>query len=223
MAKRPFHLEPSWENVLAEELDKPYLHELASFIEQRRQGGSVIYPPDNEVFNALWKTPYDEVKVVIIGQDPYHGPNQAHGLCFSVNTGIPIPPSLQNIHKELHDDLGITPPDHGNLERWAEQGVLLLNATLTVEQKQPLSHHNKGWETFTNAIVAALCRRKKPVVFLLWGKNAQEKCQQATKNALFAAHPSPFSAYRGFFGCRHFSKANEMLEELGIPPIDWRP
>lgn len=225
-----FALEPSWQRVLAEELKAPYLVELVSFVERERASGKHVYPPEDQVFNALWKTPYDKVKVVIVGQDPYHGPGQAHGLCFSVNKGVPLPPSLQNIFKEIHDDLGASIPSHGCLSSWAEQGVLLLNATLTVEESNPLSHHGKGWERFTDAIIKALCCRDEPIVFVLWGKSAKDKCESIRRGTgegaqhyiLTSAHPSPLSAYRGFFGCRHFSKINEILAMLGKKPIDWR-
>lgn len=229
----PFELEPSWKQVLEKELSAPYMLQLAAFVEKERKGNVPIYPPKELVFNAFLKTPFDPVKVVIIGQDPYHGPGQAHGLSFSVPKGVPQPPSLQNIFKELQTDLGIDPPEHGCLTRWANQGVMLLNATLTVRQAEPMSHHNKGWERFTDAVVHALCKRDTPVIFVLWGKNAQEKCrfiedpaiQQLDEakrhHVLIAAHPSPFSARNGFFGCRHFSKINEILIARGASPIDW--
>lgn len=223
-----FELEPSWRQALAEEFHKPYLPQLAEFVEKERAGNVPIYPPQDLVFNAYLKTPYHTVKVVIIGQDPYHGPGQAHGLSFSVPPGIPTPPSLKNMYKELQADLGIAPAHHGCLTHWAEQGVLLLNATLTVRQSEPLSHHNKGWELFTDATVKALAARPEPVIFVLWGKFAQEKCRQlaalnpqGTHPVLTAAHPSPFSARSGFFGCRHFSKINELLTSRGDRPIDW--
>ncbi|MEI8366034.1 MAG: uracil-DNA glycosylase [Parachlamydiaceae bacterium] len=220
----PFELEPSWKRVLQNELTAPYMTDLAAFVARERAGKIPIYPPQELVFNAFFKTPYDAVKVVIIGQDPYHGQGQAHGLSFSVPKGVAQPPSLQNIFKELQTDLEITPQGHGCLTHWAEQGVMLLNATLTVQQGEPMSHHNKGWERFTDAVVHSLCERKDPVIFVLWGKNAQEKCRflVGKKHLLLtAAHPSPFSARNGFFGCGHFSKINKILAEHGATPIDW--
>lgn len=224
--KCTFNLEPSWQDALKGELQKPYIQELIQFVDSERNRGEIVYPPEDEMFNALWKTPFHKVKVVIMGQDPYHGPGQAHGMCFSVNRGVPVPPSLKNIFTELQNDLGICPPKHGCLESWAEQGVLLLNATLTVTESNPMAHHGKGWERFTDAVVYALLERTDPIIFLLWGKNAQDKCQhiraKSNHRILTAAHPSPLSAYRGFFGCRHFSKVNEMLVAMGGKPIDWR-
>lgn len=225
----PFELEPHWHSVLQEELKKSYLLELALFLEKERARGFAIFPPKNLIFNALWNTPFDKVKVVIIGQDPYHGPGQAHGLSFSVPEGIPQPPSLKNIFKELADDLSIPPPSHGNLLTWAKQGVLLLNATLTVRQGEPMSHEGKGWEQFTDSIMRVLMEQKRPIVFILWGKLAQKKWENfrnlqnpALHLILTAAHPSPFSAHQGFFGCRHFSKANAWLEKHHLQPIDWK-
>jgi len=219
-------LEPSWQKILANELCLPYIFKLAEFIKQERESGTPIYPPKELVFNSFRKTPFELVKVVIMGQDPYHGPSQAHGLSFSVPHGIPIPPSLLNIYKELNADLGIPIRSHGCLESWAEQGVLLLNATLTVRQGQPASHQGMGWETFTDAVIAKLVERKDPVIFVLWGKSAQEKCRYVPSNSqhvfLTAPHPSPFSAHQGFFGCRHFSKINQLLKEQGKLPIDWK-
>ncbi len=224
----PFQLEPSWQNALQDELRKSYIIELAAFVEAERLSGVPIYPSRNLVFNAFQQTPFDKVKVVIVGQDPYHGPGQAHGLCFSVPVGVPIPPSLKNIYKELMDDVGIPFPTHGCLLSWAQQGVMLLNATLTVSEGNPLSHHGRGWETFTDAAIKALVRREDPVIFVLWGKSAQDKCrflrQEGTPSRhyiLTAAHPSPFSAYQGFLGCRHFSQINGILTKLGKTPIDW--
>ncbi len=225
----PFELEASWRKALGDELTQPYLTQLAAFVARERAGALPVYPPHELVFNAFYKTPFDSVKVVIIGQDPYHGPNQAHGLSFSVPHGIPQPPSLQNIFKELQADLGIERPAHGCLLHWAEQGVMLLNASLTVRQGEAGSHQGKGWERFTNAVVKALCERPEPVIFVLWGKFAQEKCIHFAASAgherhtvLMAAHPSPLSAHQGFFGCRHFSKINEILQQRGDNPIDWR-
>jgi uracil-DNA glycosylase len=224
----PFELEPSWMGALGGELQQPYVAELAAFVEKERRGKSAVYPPKELVFNAFFKTPFDKVKVLLIGQDPYHGPGQAHGLSFSVPPGIPQPPSLQNIFKELQADLGISPPGHGCLTRWAEQGVMLLNAILTVRQGEALSHQGKGWERLTDAVVKALFARQDPVIFVLWGKSAQEKCrffndlrQLSRHTVLKAPHPSPFSAHTGFLGCRHFSKINQVLTEQGKGPINW--
>ncbi len=184
-----------------------------------------VFPPGSKIFAAFDQTPFDRVKVVLLGQDPYHGPGQAHGLCFSVNKGIRQPPSLVNIFKEIHADLGLPIPSHGNLESWARQGVLLLNATLTVRARQAGSHQNRGWETFTNAAIRALSDRREGLIFLLWGSYAQAKTDlidSGKHHILKAPHPSPFSASRGFFGCRHFSKTNELLRQQGKEPIDWR-
>ena len=223
----PFELEPEWNVHLREELQKPYIIQLSSFVEKERLNGPV-FPPKELMFNAFSKTPFSKVKVVIVGQDPYHGSGQAHGLSFSVPKGIPIPPSLKNIYKELASDLGLPIPSHGCLLSWAEQGVLLLNATLTVREKNPLSHHKKGWESFTDAVLELLVQKKESLVFLLWGKSAQEKCGylESLDNAqshlfLKTSHPSPFSAHQGFLGCRHFSKANAWLKKNGQIPIDW--
>lgn len=219
-------MEKKWHKALSEETKKPYIRELKSFLEEEKRQGVTIYPPDSLVFNAFRQTPFDQVKVVIMGQDPYHGAHQAHGLCFSVQKGIAIPPSLKNIYKEMQDDLGILPANHGNLEKWAKQGVLLLNATLTVRAGKPRSHYGKGWETFTDAVIYRLCLRQDPLVFILWGKSAKEKCESiffSVKHphaVLKAAHPSPYSATQ-FFGCRHFSKTNEFLKKWGKTPIDW--
>jgi len=223
----PFQLPDDWAEVLQEELKKPYLIRLRAFLEKERLLGKKIYPPENEIFSSLSLTPFHKVSVVLIGQDPYHGEGQAHGLSFSVRKGVPIPPSLKNIYKELHDDVGMPIPTNGCLEKWARQGVLLLNATLTVEQSQPLSHHKRGWEEFTDACVCSLLQQRKNLVFLLWGKNAQEKALkyrellQENHLVLQAAHPSPYSAMNGFFGCRHFSKTNAYLKEHGKPEIEW--
>lgn len=225
----PFLLEPSWQKVLLDELEKPYLTHLAAFVKEERASSHHIYPPEELVFNAFQHTPYDKVKVVIMGQDPYHGKGQAHGLSFSVPKGVNPPPSLQNIYKEMQQDLGIPIASHGCLIKWADQGVLLLNATLTVRESQPLSHHNKGWERFTDACMKKLAERKDPIIFVLWGKNAIEKSkhvpelyQNKQHTILTAAHPSPFSAHSGFFGCKHFSKINAILEKQHMAPIDWR-
>lgn len=227
MAIIPFDLPPSWAMRLTSELTKPYVAELKAFLEQEKWAGRTVFPTENLIFNALKLTPFDKVRVVIVGQDPYHGPGQAHGLSFSVPQGVSIPPSLQNIYKELFQDLGIKPPSHGCLVSWAEQGVLLLNATLTVRAGEPLSHHKKGWEEFTDAIIEAIAKERKNVVFLLWGKNAQEKCFRfsslLTKShlVLTAPHPSPYSAHNGFLGCKHFSKTNAYLHSHGLPTINW--
>jgi uracil-DNA glycosylase len=221
-----FTLEPSWQNALKDELEKPYIKELIAFVQQERSKKEPVYPSDELVFNALSQTPFDRVRVVIVGQDPYHGPGQAHGLAFSVPKELKkLPPSLKNIYKELESDLGIAPASHGCLQKWAEQGVLLLNVTLTVKESEPLSHHNVGWETFTDAIIRKLAQKQEPIIFVLWGNNAINKCRHIHEMAensqhtiLTAAHPSPFSSYKGFFGCRHFSKINALLKQ----PIDWR-
>lgn len=221
----PFFLGLSWQKVLQQELEKEYCAKLASFVEQERRSGARIYPSEDLVFNAFYQTPFEKVKVVIVGQDPYHRPGQAHGLSFSVPKGVQIPPSLKNIYQELIDDVKISQPTHGCLLSWAEQGVLLLNATLTVSEGDPMSHHGKGWELFTDAVIKALSLRQDPVIFVLWGKSAQEKCrllcQGSHHDLLMAAHPSPFSAYQGFFGCHHFSKINAILVSRGKTPIDW--
>jgi len=219
-------LEKSWFEALEEEIQKPYIRALQTFLKGEKESGAVVFPPPNLVFNAFRQTPYEKVKVVIVGQDPYHGVHQAHGLCFSVQKGVQVPPSLKNIYKELQQDCNVSPPDHGCLERWSEQGVLMLNATLTVRGGQPKSHYGQGWESFTDAVVHKLCSRKDPLVFILWGKSAKEKCENILDRmehphaVLTAAHPSPFSV-TNFFGCRHFSKTNELLKKWGKEPIDW--
>jgi len=219
-------IEKSWFNRLQKEIQKPYVQSLKEFLEKDRKSYT-IYPPPNLVLNALKQTPFEKVKAVIMGQDPYHGAHQAHGLSFSVQKGIPTPPSLKNIYKEMEADLGIPPANHGSLENWAKQGVLLLNATLTVRAGNPRSHYGKGWEMFTDAIIRALCEREDPLVFILWGKSAKEKCENILLQinhphlVLTSAHPSPYSA-TGFFGCRHFSKANAALKKWGKTPIDWK-
>ncbi len=218
----------SWHAVLEEEIRKPYIQDLKKFLEEEERNGQVVYPPQPLVFHAFSQTPWEEVKVVIVGQDPYHGPGQAHGLSFSVPCGILMPPSLKNIFKEAVEDVGISMPAQGCLEAWAKQGVLLLNASLTVRQGQPQSHAGKGWERFTDAVIAKLAGRGDPVVFILWGKSAQEKCSHILRDTssshviLTAAHPSPYSAHMGFFGCRHFSKTNEALCSFGKTPINWQ-
>ena len=217
-------LEQSWMDVIGPEFDKPYMKNLKSFLQQERESGVVVYPRGNDIFNALNTTPFENVKVVIIGQDPYHGPGQAHGLCFSVQHGVAIPPSLINIYKEISAEYGTKMPDHGNLTKWAEQGVLLLNATLTVRQAQAGSHQNKGWEEFTDAVIRAVNQRHNHVVFMLWGSYAQKKgafIDRSRHCVLQAPHPSPLSAHRGFLGCGHFKKANEYLESKGRDGIGW--
>jgi uracil-DNA glycosylase len=214
----------SWAEVLAAENSEPYFKEVLSFAERERSAGKTIYPSNADVFNALAFTSFANVKVVIIGQDPYHGPNQAHGLCFSVKPPTLPPPSLVNIFLELKSDLGIQRPSHGNLESWARQGVLLLNAVLTVEEGKPGSHAKKGWERFTSKIIEELNARKENVVFLLWGAYAQKKAERVDRNrhlVLTAPHPSPLSAHRGFLGSKHFSQANAYLVQHRLSPIDW--
>ena len=213
----------SWKKRLQPEFEKPYFRELVNFVkdEYRRHK---VYPPGPYIFNAFEQCPFDDLKVVIIGQDPYHGQGQAHGLCFSVNDHVPMPPSLINIFKEIESDLGKKMPENGNLERWARQGVLLLNATLTVRANSPGSHQNKGWETFTDAVIRIISEEKEGVVFLLWGSYAQKKgmiIDGQRHKILASAHPSPFAANRGFFGNRHFSKTNEYLISRGKDPVDW--
>ena len=216
-------IEKSWQEVLQTEFDKPYFENLVGFVKQE-YASSTIFPPAGQIFSAFNTCPFNDVKVVILGQDPYHGPGQAHGLCFSVNDGIQFPPSLQNIFKEITSDLGIPMPNSGNLTRWAEQGVLLLNATLTVRASQAGSHQGKGWEEFTDAVIKIISEKAENVVFILWGSYAIKKKAliDATKHCILTApHPSPLSSYRGFFGCKHFSKTNEYLESVGKQPIEW--
>ena len=216
-------IEHSWKERLQEEFDKPYFRTLTDFVRQEYASG-VVYPPARLIFNAFDLCPFDDVKVVIIGQDPYHGPGQAHGLCFSVNEGVQFPPSLNNIFKEIHDDLGKPIPATGDLTRWERQGVLLLNATLTVRQHQAGSHQGRGWETFTDAVIRKLNDERENLVFILWGSYAQKKgavIDRSRHLVLQSVHPSPLSAYAGFFGNHHFSKANEWLKEHGMAEIDW--
>lgn len=216
-------IEQSWKEHLALEFTKPYFESLTGFVRQE-YATKRIYPKGSQIFNAFEKTPFGKVKVVILGQDPYHEPGQAHGLCFSVNDGIALPPSLQNIYKELQDDLGIPPQTSGNLERWAEQGVLLLNATLTVRAHQAGSHQNKGWEEFTDAVIHRIAEEKEHVVFILWGSYAQKKGGfiDPWKHLIIkSAHPSPLSVYRGFFGSRPFSTTNNYLVQTGQTPVQW--
>jgi len=221
-------MEASWHAKLKDEIAQPYVRELKEFLAEEKRRGMEVYPQEPQVFNAFLYTPFDQVKVVIMGQDPYHGVGQAHGLSFSVPCGVRCPPSLKNIFTELNDDLNIPISHDGCLSKWAKQGVLLLNATLTVRAGEPRSHYGKGWERFTDAVVSKLVERDDPVVFILWGKSAQEKCENILQHekkghaVLTAAHPSPYSAHSGFFGCRHFSKTNKFLEKWGKAPIDWR-
>ena len=218
-------IEPGWKEVLKQEFSKTYFLQIATLLKAEKLAGKLIYPPGGLIFNAFNTTHFDRVKVVILGQDPYHGPGQAHGLSFSVPDGIPPPPSLVNIFKELQTDIGLPIPRSGNLTHWAEQGVLLLNASLTVRANEPMSHAKIGWSEFTDSVIKKLSDEKKNLVFILWGRFAQEKLQliNETKHlALKAAHPSPLSADKGFYGCRHFSKTNEYLVKCGIDPIDWK-
>ncbi|MGC4250727.1 MAG: uracil-DNA glycosylase [Sphingobium sp.] len=217
-------LHESWREPLLGEFQSPYMQALKRFLEGEKANGKRVFPKGSEYFRALDLTPLDKVKVVILGQDPYHGEGQAHGLCFSVRPGVRTPPSLINIYKELNSDLGIAPPRHGFLEHWAKQGVLLLNSVLTVEMSRAASHQGKGWEQFTDAIIRLVNQKEEPVVFLLWGAYAQRKAafvDQSRHLVLKAAHPSPLSAHNGFLGCRHFSRANAFLEEKGRGAIDW--
>lgn len=222
----PLKLEESWKRFLEAEFEKEYMKKLRSFLQSQQEQKRIIYPGNSLIFNAFNHTPFEKVKVVIIGQDPYHGANQAHGLSFSVQKGVPIPPSLQNIFKELQAEYkDFQFPQHGDLSSWADQGVLLLNATLTVEASKAGSHQNQGWEKFTDQVIKTLSEHRKGIVFLLWGKYAQAKAgliDQSKHQVLMAAHPSPFSAYNGFFGCNHFIKTNEYLEKNGEKGIDWR-
>ncbi len=218
-------LHPSWLDHLANEFEQPYMKQLKAFLLAEKQQGKVIYPASKNIFNALNSTPLDQIKVVILGQDPYHGPNQAHGLCFSVQPGVPTPPSLQNMFKELQRDLDISIPPHGCLQSWANQGVLLLNATLTVEQARAGSHQGRGWETFTDKAIQLVNDHCSGVVFLLWGSYAQKKAAfiDPGKHLLLKApHPSPLSAHRGFIGCGHFSRVNQYLQQINKSPINWQ-
>lgn len=218
-------LEPGWLALLEKEFEQPYMRDLSRFLRQRRAAGARIYPPGGELFNAFWYTPPDRVAVVLLGQDPYHGPGQAHGLCFSVRPQVPPPPSLRNVYAELEDDLGIPPAVHGSLVAWAQRGVLLLNSVLSVEEGRAGAHRGRGWERFTDRVVALLNERSRGLVFMLWGSYAQQKgsaIDTARHRVLCAPHPSPLSAHRGFFGCRHFSAANAWLVDQGRAPVDWR-
>lgn len=218
-------IEESWKDVLKEEFEKAYFLHIVTFLKAEKASGKIIYPPGPLIFNAFKQTPFPKVKVVLLGQDPYHNKGQAHGLCFSVPDGIAKPPSLINIFKELENDLGIKMPQNGNLEKWAIQGVLLLNASLTVRQNEPGSHARTGWLQFTDNVIRKISEEKKGIVFLLWGKFAQEKqalIDETKHFVLKAAHPSPLSAHNGFFGCKHFSKTNELLARQHQMPIDWK-
>lgn len=218
-------LEQSWKEQLAEEFAKPYMQQLKAFLQQEKQANKVIYPRGSEIFQAFELTPFDKVRVVILGQDPYHGPNQAHGLCFSVKPGVRIPPSLLNIYKELEQDLQIKRVGHGYLASWAKQGVLLLNAVLTVEQGLAASHQGKGWEQFTDQVIAKLNARRDPIIFVLWGSYAQRKgahIDQKRHHILQSVHPSPLSASRGFLGNKHFSTINALLQANHCEPINWQ-
>ncbi|MCK5873596.1 MAG: uracil-DNA glycosylase [Alcanivoracaceae bacterium] len=219
-------LEPGWKQALASEFSSDYMTQLRAFLLAEKQQGKVVYPAGPQIFNAFEHTPFDQVKVVILGQDPYHGPGQAHGLCFSVPEGVPPPPSLMNIFKEISRDFGTPMSRNGNLEHWADQGVLLLNATLTVLQGQAGAHQGKGWERFTDAVIDRLNQHRDGLVFMLWGSYAQKKGALIDRQrhlVLTAPHPSPLSAHRGFIGCGHFSRANNWLQERGQTPIDWTP
>lgn len=224
MSKVDASIEESWKNRLQDEFHAPYFTELKSFLVNEKQHGKTIFPQGSEIFSSFYFTPFEDLKVVILGQDPYHGTGQAHGLSFSVPDGVKPPPSLVNMFKELNADLGIPVPQKGNLEKWARQGVLLLNATLTVQANNAGSHQGKGWEKFTDAVIKKISEEKTGVVFLLWGKYAQAKESLIDKEKHFvlkAPHPSPFSAHSGFFGCKHFSATNEILRQQGLKEIDW--
>ncbi len=224
MAEAPVTLDPSWKQHVGQYLQRPEMRALSEFLRGEKAGGKRIYPPGPQIFAALDATPFDNARVVILGQDPYHGPGQAHGLCFSVPPGVDVPPSLLNIFKEIERDLGVARPRHGNLHAWAQQGVLLLNAVLTVEAGQAGSHQGKGWEGFTDHIVERLNSEREGLVFMLWGSYAQAKGRiiDARRHCMLRApHPSPLSAHRGFIGCGHFSAANRWLAGRGLAPIDW--
>lgn len=222
--QREIKLESSWKQRLQDEFDLPYMADLRQYLLDRKRNGAVIYPPGKLIFNALDSTPFGQVKIVILGQDPYHGPGQAHGLCFSVPEGVAVPPSLLNVYKEIESDLGHPRPASGNLQSWADQGILLLNAVLTVERGHASAHQGKGWEKFTDRVVAELNAGRENLVFLLWGSYAMKKGAIIDRDrhlVLTAPHPSPLSAHRGFFGCRHFSTANAWLESHGMNPVQW--
>ncbi|MBR4073518.1 MAG: uracil-DNA glycosylase [Clostridia bacterium] len=218
------HIGNDWDEILADEWEKAYYKKLREFLKSE-YSSRTIYPHMNDIFNALKYTAFSNVKAVIIGQDPYHGAGQAHGLCFSVKKGVEPPPSLKNMYKELYEDLNITPPHHGELIEWAKQGVLMLNTVLTVREASPNSHKGMGWEHFTDRVISELNRKETPVVFLLWGANARKKAEIITNplhQKLITVHPSPLSAYGGFFGCKHFSRTNEILKNAGLTPINWK-
>ena len=224
-ARRKIDLEPSWLQYLQDEFDSQYMQKLSEFLREQKAQGKVLFPPGDQIFAALNAVPLAQLKVVVLGQDPYHGPGQAHGLCFSVQEGVAVPPSLRNIYKELQTDLGCDIPNHGYLASWAEQGILLLNSVLTVEQGQAASHQGKGWERFTDKVIEVSNTHCQGLVFLLWGSYAQKKGAVIDRNkhlVLQAPHPSPLSAHRGFLGCRHFSQANAYLESQSKSPIDWQ-
>lgn len=221
---REVSLQPDWLQLLEDEFEQDYMRDLSSFLRQRRGEGAVLYPAPAEIFNAFWYTPPADVAVVILGQDPYHNPGQAHGLCFSVRPDVPVPPSLRNIYQEQRDDIGAAIPRHGSLVAWARRGVLLLNSVLTVEQGRAGAHHGRGWERFTDRVIDVINARERPVVFMLWGSYAQKKgasIDTARHCVLRAPHPSPLSAHRGFFGCGHFSAGNAFLRERGMSDLDW--
>ena len=225
MSDENIQISDSWKAVLGDEFEKPYFKKLNHFLETEKNVGKTVFPPENLIYNAFNSTPFDKVRVVILGQDPYHGIGQAHGLCFSVQNGIKPPPSLANIYKELKSDVGFEIPSHGNLQKWTEQGVFLLNAILTVEANQPASHQKSGWQEFTNAVIEKLSKEKTGLIFLLWGNFAQQKAvliDETKHTILKAPHPSPFSAHTGFLGCKHFSKVNEILKGKGEKEIDWQ-
>jgi len=221
---REIQLHESWLALMADEFEKPYMTDLRAFLLREKQEGKTIFPPGQQIFSALNRTAFDKVKVVILGQDPYHGPGQAHGLCFSVQPGVAPPPSLVNIYKEMETDLGLAPPDHGCLNTWADQGVLLLNAVLTVEARKAGSHQGRGWEHFTDRVIRELEERREHLVFVLWGAYARKKGSFIRKEkhlVIESPHPSPLSSYRGFFGSRPFSRTNEYLRETGQEPVKW--
>jgi uracil-DNA glycosylase len=218
-------IEEGWKKILKDEFEKPYFKQIIYFLKAEKSAGKIIYPPGQLIFNAFYQTPPDKLKVLLLGQDPYHGKGQAHGLSFSVQDGIPPPPSLVNIFKELKTDIGLEPPASGNLTKWTEEGVMLLNTSLTVRAGEPQSHSKIGWTEFTDTVIKKISEEKEHIVFLLWGKSAQEKqvlIDETKHLVLKAAHPSPYSVDKGFYGCRHFSKTNEYLVKNGIDPIDWK-
>ncbi len=225
MSDANIQMHESWKTALKAEFEKPYFAELKRFLQAEKAAGKTIYPPGSLIFNAFNSTPFDQVRIVILGQDPYHGPGQAHGLCFSVQHGVKPPPSLVNIYKELQSDMGITLPTHGCLQSWTTQGVFLLNAILTVEANKPASHQKRGWEEFTNAAIQQLSLQREGLIFMLWGNFAQQKAaliDERKHTILKAPHPSPFSAHTGFLGCGHFSKANAILTARGEAPVNWQ-